>query len=276
MQLMNELDDTSEWDKHRHVLIGRKGGWVIGEGVRCHGYDLLNDLVGELSYFQLIVLNALGYIPERRFADWLESAYMCLSWPDPRIWCNRVGALAGSVGGTVAGGTAAGILAGDSEMYGAYSMIKGAKFIQHARQSVQNGVSIADFVEQEIAKTNGKVKLMGFARPIAKGDERIPVMEKVTLKLGYKTGGHLETAYRIQSYLSEKYGESMNVGGYFCAFFADQGLSGEDVYKISSCMVASGVTSSVIEEYSKKPESFLPLMCDDLLYNGPARRAFPE
>lgn len=273
---LSKSDNTQPWDKHRNVLIDRKGGWIIGQGVHCHGYDLLRDLLGEVSYFQLIVLNATGRLPERRFADWLECAYMCLSWPDPRIWCNRVGSLVGTVGGSVSAGTAAGILAGDSIMYGPYSMIQGSKAIKQAKIELDSGLSVEAYVNAQIKNTKGKIKIMGFARPIAKGDERVPEMERVSEKYGFTIGEHLQIAYKIQSYLSANYGESLNIGGYFSAFLVDQGFSPEEIYSITSTMVASGVTSCVIEEFDKPNESFLPLRCDDINYTGPAPRSVPD
>lgn len=264
------------WDTQRNTIHSHNGGWRIGEGVFCHGYDMMNDLVGKTSYFQVMMLNILGYLPERRLADWFEAAYTCLSWPDPRIWCNQIGALAGSNLTTAVAATTAGILAGDSVMYGQYPLIAGAEFIQSALRKVETNVSIDDLIHEEITRSRGKVTIMGYARPIATGDERIPAMVRVTEALGFSTGKHLQLAYEIETILKTEYRECMNINGYMSAFLSDQGLSPESIYRICAILITSGITACYVDAQQRPPGTFLPLRCDDIDYQGKAPRPVPE
>jgi len=84
------LNDTALWDGLRGIIRSRIGGWRVGQDILIHGRGLLSELVGEVSYVQLLVLNVTGRLPERRLADWVEGTFMCLSWPDARIWCNQI------------------------------------------------------------------------------------------------------------------------------------------------------------------------------------------
>lgn len=269
--------NTQFWDRRRRTITSSKGGWKVGEGVFNHGYSMMEDLVGQASYMQVVMLNATGRLPERRLADWFEARHICMSWPDSRIWCNQIGALAGSVGTSVVAATVAGVLAADSRAYGgSKTVIAGMGFIQDAMRLFEEGMSPAEIVEHECAKHGGKPHIMGYARPIAKGDERIPAMEKVSAQLGFEIGKHLQLAYQIEQALIERFDERMNINGYVSAFLSDQDLTPTEVYRIGATLVASGVTACYVDAVEKQPESFLPLRCDDVNYQGKAPRPLPE
>ena len=106
------------WDQRRGTIQSKKGGWVVGKAIFNHGYSMMDDLVGKVSYMQVLVLNATGRLPERPVADWLDAIHICLSWPDPRIWCNQIGALGGAMRASVVASTTAGVLAADAKSYG--------------------------------------------------------------------------------------------------------------------------------------------------------------
>ncbi len=269
--------DTHFWDQRRNTITSSKGGWKVGEAVYNHRYSMMDDLVGQKSYMQVMILNATGRLPERRLADWFEARQICMSWPDSRIWCNQIGALAGSMRTSVVAATVAGVLGADSRAYGgSKTVIAGLEFIQHAYALLTQGWTVEAIVDDECAKHGGKPHIMGYARPIAKGDERIPAMQKVSAQLGFEVGPHLQLAYQIEQVLIERYDERMNINGYVSAFLSDQGLTPEEVYRISATLVASGVTACYVDAVEKQPESFLPLRCDDVQYQGKAPRPLPK
>jgi citrate synthase len=264
------------WDRHRNTIHSRKGGWKIGQAVFSHGYSLMDDLVGEASYFQIMMMNVLGYLPEQRVAEWLEASFICMSWPDPRIWCNQIGALAGTTQTKAVAATTAGILAADSTMYGSRPLLDGVTFIQDVLKRKKAGATAEDILKEEIKKHRGKIKITGYARPIASGDERVIAMERVTRQLGFERGEHLTLAMELDQLLKRGYGESININGYVSAFLSDQGYSAENIYRICALCVMSGVMACFSEEQSKRPFSFLPLRCDDIEYHGKEQRAVPE
>ncbi len=261
------------WDSLRNRIKSKKGGWVVGEGVYSHGYDMMNELVGHKSYMQVLILNVTGRLPEKRVADWFEARHICLSWPDPRIWCNHIGALGGTAGTSPVAATAAGVLAADSHAYGgSQTAVRGMTFIQQVLRAYKQGNSVEEIIAAEIKKYKGKPMIMGYTRPIAKGDERIPAMERVRENLGFEVGEHLTLAFKIEQHMLDKFDEGMNINGYTSAFLSDLGYTGEEVYRISACIVASGVTACYIDAKDKPANSFLPLRCDDVKYVGVADR----
>ena len=128
----NQQEQIIQWLNERHnKVFSYTGGWFPGRGVYSHGFSMLEELVGKKSYFQIMILNATGKLVEKPLADWVEAIFGCLSWPDPRIWCNQIGALAGTARASNLAATVMGCLATDSRTYGALPIIEGATFIQH-------------------------------------------------------------------------------------------------------------------------------------------------
>lgn len=263
------------WDERRGKIQSKKGGWVIGKGIFNHGYSMMDDLVGKISYMQLVVLNATGRLPERAVADWLDAIHICLSWPDPRIWCNQIGALGGTTRTSVVAATTAGTLAADAKRYGIKTILGGMQFIQRAMLDYNKGNGIDEIVENECNKHNGKPNIMGYARPLAKGDERVVAMGRVQRELGLPVGAHLQLSEQIEQTLLKKFDESMNINGYMSAFLSDQGYTDEEAYRILSVWVASGVTACYVDTRDKTPDAFLPLRCADIEYTGKLARPVP-
>lgn len=272
-----EKNDTRFWDEHRGIIRSRKGGWVIGEIIHNHGYSTMDDLVGEKSFFQVLVLNVTGRMPERRMADWLDGVFNCVSWPDARIWCNQIGSLAGTMRASPAAGVCAGLLASDSTMYGVRPTVASAEFIIDAMTKKSKGMS-AEMIVDEYPRRRPYIppKIPGYARPFAKGDERIHAMERVSAQLGFERGEHLALAYEIEEVLLQKYDEAMNFSAYVAAFLTDQGFSPRELYSIISLAVNTGIHACYSEAADNPPESFLPMRCEDIDYQGKPLRPLPD
>jgi hypothetical protein len=263
-------------DELRGKIISNTGGWFPGKGVFSHGYSMLEELVGEKSYFQILILNATGKMVDKPFAAWMEAIYGCLSWPDPRIWCNQIGALSGTARTSVVAATAMGCLASDSRTYGVFPLLEGVRFIQSAIQRHEQGLTPQQIVSEVVALHRGKPYIVGYKRPIAKGDERLETMERVAKTLGFSDGEHLQLAYAIEKILLAEFDEGMNINGYMSAFLSDQGFSAQEVYRMFSMLVASGVTACYLDTYQRPPDTFLPLRCVDIDYQGAASRPVPD
>ena len=268
-------DDLAFWDQRRGHIYSRKGGWTIGAGITNQGYSMLEDLVGKASYFQVLVLNVTGRLPEKRLAQWLENTFICMSWPDPRIWCNQIGALGGDTRVSPVAAVCAGSLASDSRLYGPGTVIDGVRFIRSAHKAIMAGSSIADFIEKN-ATVKGRLIAPGFARPIATGDERVVAMQALADRLDFEVGSHLELAYDIQAYLQQHYAESLNLAGYMCAFLIDLGFTDLEGYRIYSLCVNSGVQACYSEYCDRSSGEFLPLRCEDIDYTGARERPVPS
>jgi citrate synthase len=269
--------DTRFWDDRHGVIRSRAGGALIDQDrIFTHGYSLLDDLAGRASFFQVMFLHATGRMPELRLAKWVEAAYICMSWPDPRIWCNQIGALGGTTGTSAVAATVAGLLAADSTMYGSLPLLEGVRFIADAVARRKRGTAVEQIVREECEKHGGKPAIVGYARPVTRGDRRVATLERAAAELGFARGEHVSLAYEIQEVLLRDFGESMNINGYASAFLSDRGYTAEEVYRLSAMCVLAGVMACFVEERDKALGSFLPLRCDDIEYQGKGPRSLPE
>ena len=268
--------DTSYWDSNRGIIRSRKGGWKIGEAVYCHGYNLLDDFIGQKSFFQVMILNATGRLVERRLADWFEALFISMSWPDPRIWCNQIGALGGTMRTSPVAATTAGLLGADSRNYAQRTLVEGSNFIMSALSEADNGKSPVEIVNQLTSKSGLAPKITGYSRPVAKGDERVSAMERITKALNFPDGKHVLLAYEIEKILQERFDESMNLAGYASAFLCDQQFTGVELTRICMNLVGSGVTACYTDTFERPAGTFLPQRCDDIDYQGPPPRPVPE
>lgn len=274
---MLKKTDTTFWDNHRGKIFTRKGGWIIGEAIYNHGYSMMDDLVGKKSFFQVLILNVTGKLPSRKIASWCEAVAICLNWPDHRIWCNQIGSLAGTLLASPVAGVTAGILASDSNMYGPGTVLAANKFIREALLEKIAGRSAEKIIENHHRrKGNSSLNIIGYARPVATGDERVFAMKRVTEQLGFSIGEHLKLAYEIESLISEKHHESMNMLGFIIPFLCDNDFSADDQYRIFSTCVNSGVLACYSETADNPSESFFPLRCNDIDYQGKTYRKVPN
>nr|MBF0221852.1 hypothetical protein [Desulfobulbaceae bacterium] len=267
--------DTSFWDSLRGRILTKRGGWIIGEAVYNCGYSMLDDLVGSTTFFQVLILNVTGRLPERRIADWFEALFICLSWPDARVWCNQIGSLAGTLRCSPVAAVCSGTLASDSNMYGPGTLLAATNFISEALEMHKNGLSAEEIISKHQRRPTSPPNIVGYGRPVAKGDERVAAMLRTAKQLDFGKGDHLKLALELEAVIGEKFNESMNLAGYLTAFLCDLGFNATEIYRISSMMVNSGVHACYAEAADNPPEAFFPLQCNDIDYQGIAPRPLP-
>ncbi|MBP8924887.1 MAG: hypothetical protein KBG75_03435 [Pseudomonadales bacterium] len=266
------MSDTRFWDARHERIHSRKGGWQLGHGIRVQGFSLLDDLVGKHGYFELLILHVTGTLPEPRLAHWIEGSFMCLSFPDPRIWCNQVGALAGSARCPPTAAISAGVMASESALYGPGATRSACLFLLAACAALAAGESLEQFMSRRTTRS-GRVRAPGFSRPIASGDDRVDALARLSCDLGFEDGEHLQLAWRIDRLLRERGDDALNMLGYVAAFLLDRGMDIEDGHRLYSLCVNAGVHACYAEAADEPAGAFLPLACADIEYIGAAARA---
>lgn len=264
------------WEQRRNIIRTRKGGWFIGKGVYSHGYSLMDDIVGKTSYFQSFILNVTGTLPKPGLAKWLESLWQCMSFPDARIWCNQIGALAGTMRSSPIAGITAGILASDSRMYGPGTIYAVYDFLTTTLEKKQAGMAMSAAVAACARKHNDHLVTPGYGRPLATGDERVIAMEAVACELAFESGQHLTFAYELEQYLLDTEARSINLVAYLLAFLLDQHWTLPQIQQLTAAFVMSGVAACYSEAFENPENSFLPLRCEDIDYQGPPPRPLPS
>ena len=269
------MSDTRFWDARHGRILSRKGGWQIGRGIRVQGFSLLDDLVGKHGFFELLFLHVTGKLPERRLAHWIEGSFMCLSFPDPRIWCNQVGALAGSARCLPTAAISAGVMASESALYGPGATRLACLFLLETRAALVAGESLERFMSRRTTRA-GRVRAPGFSRPIASGDDRVEALARLSRDLGFEDGEHLQLAWRIDGWLRERGDNALNMLGYVAAFLLDRGMDIEHGQRLYSLCVNAGVHACYAEAADEPAGAFLPLACADIEYIGVGARVLPR
>ncbi|GLX80306.1 hypothetical protein tinsulaeT_36460 [Thalassotalea insulae] len=273
---MTNKANTQYWDQRNTRIFSSVGHWQGGEDVIIEGHSLMNDLMINASLMQVNILNATGKLVARNVADWVETNFMGLSYPDSRIWCNQISAYAGDTKTSVVAAASAAILGADSRAYGGGQTTQSSMtFLQVAYEDYTHGASFAQIL-QKARIINGKPMIIGFARPIDKDDERLQPYKDSQLRLGLEMGKYLKFAFELSDYLFEHFGLSINSGGYAAAFLLDQGFTPEEGYKIKAFAVIGGAIACYRDLEHSPANSFLPMKCQDIDYIGVAPRELPQ
>jgi len=266
---------TAVWEARRNRIRTRKGGWRIGQGISVHGYSLLGDLVGNHGFFEVLHLEVTGRLPDPLLAQWMEASFLCLAFPDPRIWCNQIGALAGSARTPPTIGISAGVMASDSTLYGPGTTAAAHDFLAAAKSAIDAGEPLEAFIAR-CTRPGGRVRAPGFSRPIAQGDDRVAVLRELGHELGFRDGAFLQLAARIDALLCARGDAGINMLGYLAAFLFDHGdMTLPDAERIYALAVNAGVHACYTEANTEPAGAFLPLSCEDLEYCGHPARAIP-
>jgi hypothetical protein len=254
-------------------LQSRMGACFVGSHAVFRGKDLHAEL-GDAKWIDLYLFGITG----RRFPEaqlrLLEAFWSYTSYPDARIWNNRVAALAGSARSTGSLGVSAGLALSEASIYGRGIDIRAIDFLIRTRAILAAGGELGPWVGQELA---ARRSLAGYGRPIASGDERIEPILKLARSLGLADGPYLKLAYAIEErLLTGRLRMHMNYGGVAAALAADMGFTPREYYLFLYPTFLAGMLPCYIEA-SERPEGTLfPLACDDIAYLGTPRRKWEK
>ena len=258
-------------------LIEAEDNWVTelgasfpGERVVYRGKDLFSELK-DLSWMGLLLLGVTGKVLSQNQIRLFDAIWaLAVSYPDPRIWNNRVAALAGTVRSTAGLASSGAAAVSEAQIYGGRANIAAVDFIIHAKKLVDEGQDLQEIVKKEL-KNNRAV--YGYGRPIVNRDERnLPILN-VAKELGLADGPHLKLAFEVDKILSQgRWRMKMNITGLAAALGADQGLSAREYYHwVVNCFLA-GIVPCYIDAKDHPEGTFFPLSCERISYEGTETR----
>ncbi len=202
-------------------LKTRMGGCFPGSRAVFRGHDLHAELRG-MDWMELYVFGITG----RRFTQeqllLLHAIWVYTSYPDARIWNNRVAALAGSARSTPTLALSAALAVTDAKLYGGHPIVRAIDFFLQARKQVEQGEQLAGVVSKEVQAR----RIYGYGRPINSADERLPWLLARARELNLDQGPHLRLALEVEEILlSDNKALRMNYAGMVSALAADIGFS---------------------------------------------------
>lgn len=203
----------------------------------------------------------------------LHGLWIFTSYPDARLWCNRVGALAASTRGTGAQALAAGIAVAEASIYGFGPETAIADFLVRALAATEAGADLDQLVRNELKQ---KRHLMGFGRPVAADftDERIPVTLAKMAHEGVAEGPHLTLAFAVEAALQRVTGKRlpMTYATVLAAVPLDFGLTAQETHLYLLPSFVAGMLPCYAEGLTRPPGATFALACERISYDGPAPR----
>lgn len=252
-------------------LATRMGQCFVGTRAVFRGHDLHAEL-GDMDWVELFVFGITG----RRFGAaqlrLLHAMWVYTSYPDARLWNNRVAALAGSVRSTPALGMSAALGMSEAVVYGGHPCVRAIDFLLAAQQRVARGQVTHDVVHEELKKR----RIFGYGRPINSVDERLPWLLDLAKQLTLDRGPHLALAFAVEEVLVAHDARlKMNYAALTAALAADLGFSVSEFHHFQVPMLLAGMTPCFIEAAERPAGTLFPLSCAHVAYEGPAKRRWP-
>ena len=268
--------------KGPRVLLENEGKWVTDIGIAVAGKRVVfrgKDLFRELRNIRwtgLLIYGVTGrFLPENELklveATWVIS----VSYPDPRIWNNRIAALAGTARSTCPLAVSAAMAATEATLYG-YGAQKGAiAFLLRAQEQLDRGADLKTLVMGELRKHR---RIFGYGRPQAihgQIDERIAPLLEVAHRLELDTGPYLKLALEIDGILAKsRYGIRMTVAAVSAGLCADMGLTPEELVAGAIPAYIGGMVPCYLDALQHREGTLFPLRCSCIDYRGKSSRSW--
>jgi hypothetical protein len=256
-------------EQHVGRLVTSAGAFFPGERAVFRGHDLHASLK-DLGWLELYLFGITG----RRFTPQQVSIVQALwcytSYPDARLWNNRVAALAGTARSTGTLGIAAALAVSEAHIYGRGVDMRASEFLTRARIQVDAGADLKEMVRAELKQHRG---IGGYGRPLVSADERIAPMMALVRELGLDGEPHLKLAFEVEKILlAGRWRMRMNYAALAAALCADFGMSPREYYFASIMAFLAGMPPCYMDAVEKPEGLLFPLPCRDMLYEGVARR----
>jgi hypothetical protein len=247
------------------------GACFPGERTVFRGKDLHADL-RDLDWVELYTFGITGrrFLPSQ--IKILHALWTYTSYPDPRLWNNRVAALAGSARSTGALGVAAAIAVSEAAIYGWQPELAAADFLVRAGKLLDVGHLLKDVLQQELQQHR---RILGYGRPVAtlQVDERIPAVLALMEREQIERGRYLNLAFEIENgLLSLGRRLPINYAAFTVAVALDMGFSVRECYMFQLPSFQAGMPPCYMEGVERDEGTTFALRCSQIHYDGPARR----
>lgn len=252
--------------EHEDNWVTRMGMVFAGERVVFRGKDLFSEL-RDIRWMELFLFGITG----RRFTENQVRLFETIwtlgtSYPDPKIWNNRIASLAGTARSTCALGIGAAISISEATIYGRRPDVRAIDFLFRARRMLESGMVLPEIISTELKKFR---VIAGYGRPMINADERIRPVREVADSLGFGDGFYLGLIFRIEeAILDMRYRYKLNAAALGAALAADQGLSTTEYYLYLNPSFIAGMMPCYIEASEKEEGTFMPMPCHRLTYLG--------
>ena len=241
------------------------GSIIFGKDAILRGKSVLHDF-NDSSWMEYFLYGITGEKLEH-YSKFLEGIWrITTSYPDPRLWNNRIAALAGTVRSTGALGISAAIAVSEATNYGLRPIKGSLDFLCRAQKKVEAKESIEAIVKDELRKYRS---IYGYGRPLTNGDERIRPFLDFSKSLGIKPGKYTKLAFSIETYLkSTRLKYQLNAAGLVAGLVADQNISADSHYYMGVLCFVAGIFPCYIDALNHREGTLFPLSTSRINFTG--------
>lgn len=256
--------------QHAGRLRTRMGACFPGSHAVFRGNDL-HERLRDLDWVGLYVFGITGRRLSGAEVELLHALWVCTSYPDARLWNNRVAALAASARSSSNLGITAALAVSEAKAYGGQAGLMAMEFLQRAQRGVENGESVDILVATEI----GARHIYGYGRPIPSADERIPWVVALAGRLGLDSGVHLKLAFEVERVLLPRFPQlRINYAAVYAALVADMGFSLREYQILRVPTFLAGMAPCAVEAAENPEGTLFPTPCDGVTYEGVGVRSW--
>jgi hypothetical protein len=255
---------------HAGHLRTRVGACWPGSRAVFRGMDLHRDLDG-IDWLELYLFGLTGRRFDAPQLKLLHGIWAMTSYPDTRLWNNRVGALAASARSSSVLGLAAAIAVTEAGIYGGGPGIRAIDFFLRTAQALDGGAELEQVVADELVQR----RILGYGRPIDSNDERLPSLVALAHAQGLDGGRHYRLAFAVQEILvRHKPFLKMNFAALTAALAADLGFTPREYHLFNILKTLAGIPPCIVEAAEKPAGALFPTPCSGIAYEGVARRTW--
>lgn len=193
----------------------------------------------------------------------LEHIQVCTSYPDMRIWNNRVGTVTVGARNPEIHGICAFMAVAEAQVYGVQVVAECSSMLANAvRACIMDHEPLEIFTARWTRRYG---RIAGYGRPLHANDERNEPTFKAMERLGVVKGTHLSMALAIADVLKKKERPVlMNAGAVFTAILMDLGFSQEAIQVFITILFISGLYPCQELAMIRAPSFFTAIRCDEL------------
>ncbi|RJG04935.1 citryl-CoA lyase [Noviherbaspirillum cavernae] len=253
------------------VLKSRMGTFFPGSHVIFRGKDLHAELK-DIDWIDLYVFGITGRRLSQEQLRLMHAFWTYTSYPDVRLWNNRVAALAGSVRSSATLSQAGATAVSEAMTYGGGTFAHVMDFFVRAKERVAEGESLSACVREELKSHRS---IGGYGRPLINADERIQHLLSLARALGLDQGQYLRLALAVEdAMLGERLRMKMNYAALVAALGLDLGLSPQELRIVMFPAFLAGMPPGYVEALERPEGVLFALPCENVLYSGPPRRSW--
>ncbi|MBL4708401.1 MAG: hypothetical protein JKY48_08200 [Flavobacteriales bacterium] len=241
------------------------GAWFAGERVVLRGKDLFVELANN-RWMEFMVFAITGR-ESKKIARLIEAIWVIsTSYPDPRLWNNRIAALGGTARTTGSLAVNAASAASEATTYGLRTSKGAIDLLHRFKNKLDSGSRLEDLVLTELKRYR---VVWGYGRPLIRNDERIVPLMNFAKSIGSGDGPFVKLAFEINDYLSNsRYKYKINISAVAAALLADEGLSIEEFYYVAALSFTGGIFPCYIDARNQPQGNFFPLSTARINYTG--------